>query len=184
MVDLPKPIAIVVGQFSHRIDLRLLEAVADAGVALLLVGPHDPTFEVEAFSALAGRPNVSWVDQQPYERVDQLLRVSHVGLTPYADSEFNRSSFPLKTLEYLAAGLPVVSSPLPAVEELATDQIVTARAPDEFAAAVQRLLRAPQGEAERARRRAVASDHTWESRASQLLARLERLDVSARRVGR
>ena len=31
-----------------------------------------------------------------------------VGLTPYGDNEFNRASFPLKTLEYLSAGIAVV----------------------------------------------------------------------------
>ena len=46
------------------------------------------------------------------------MSVLDVGLTPYRDTEFNRASFPLKTLEYLGAGVPVVTANLPAARWL------------------------------------------------------------------
>lgn len=169
---LPAPLATVVGQFSHRIDLDLLSAVADEGISLLLVGPHDPSYRPAEFRALVARSQVAWVDQQPYEKVAGYLRATHVGLTPYVDSAFNRSSFPLKTLEYLAAGRAVVSSPLPAVDELDTDQISTAATPREFARAVADRLAEPLTPELVGRRRTLAAANSWDARAVRLLAEM------------
>ena len=44
-----------------------------------------------------------------------------IGITPYLDSPFNRASFPLKTLDYLSAGRPAVSTALPAARWLYDD---------------------------------------------------------------
>ncbi len=49
-VLLPEPVAGVVGQLCARIDIALLEAVVDSGCSLLLVGPHDPTWEPGRFA--------------------------------------------------------------------------------------------------------------------------------------
>ncbi len=108
------PLVGVVGQLSSRIDLRILESLADAGIRLLLVGPTDPRWEPERLDSLVRRSTVRHIGRVPAEEVPQHLATVDVGITPYADSEFNRASFPLKTLEYLGAGLPVVSSDLPA----------------------------------------------------------------------
>ena len=143
-ISLTKPVAGVVGQFSPRIDLSLLEAVAGSGLSLLLVGPRLAGWGGDRFDSLVGRSNVAWVGQVPFDRLASYLRLIDVGLTPYADSPFNRASFPLKTLEYLAAGRAVISTPLPAVSELATDLIITAQDAREFAAAALRLAARPR----------------------------------------
>ena len=52
---LPAPVAGLVGRINDRIDLSLLEAIADRGRSLLLVGPKDPAFEPERFEALRQR---------------------------------------------------------------------------------------------------------------------------------
>jgi teichuronic acid biosynthesis glycosyltransferase TuaH len=91
-----------------------------------------------------------------------------VGLVPYVDSAFNRASFPLKTLEYLAAGRPVVATPLPAIEWLATDLIVTAERPDDFGRAVAAAAGQPRTADLMAERRAFADGHSWSSRVDHL----------------
>jgi len=53
---------------------------------------------------------VRWVGPQPYGALPGYLRLMDVGVVPYRDSAFNRGSFPLKTLEYLAAGRGVVAT--------------------------------------------------------------------------
>ena len=57
-------------------------------------------------------------------------------MTPYAESPFNRASFPLKTLEYLAAGLGVVSTDMPSARWLNTSLISLQSEPHDFALAV------------------------------------------------
>src|SRR5208283_3159702 len=96
----------------------LLEAVADTGQSLLLIGPRHPRFAVAAMDPLLARANVHWVGPQAFEDLPKYLSVVDVGLVPYVDSAFNRGSFPLKTLEYLAAGIPVVATDLPAIRWL------------------------------------------------------------------
>jgi len=183
-IALPPPVAGFVGRLSDRIDLDLLTAVADTGTSLLLVGPVDPSFATDRFAALVARENVQAVGPQPFSALPGLLRLVDVGLTPYADTDFNRASFPLKTLEYLAAGLPVVSTALPATDDLPADLVTTAAGPQEFArATLDELARADDlGRADRsARSRAYAREQDWDARARDFLGVLGLASLSAER---
>ena len=167
-VDLPGPIAGFIGHLNSRTDLALLEAVADAGVSLLLIGPKDPAFEPERFARLAARGNVSHLGARPFESLRSYLKVMDVGLVPYGATEFNKYSFPLKTLEYLAAGRPVVATSLPAVRSLDTELVTLADDPAAFAAAVLREAGSARAPELVRRRRAFALRHSWGERAAQL----------------
>ncbi len=169
-VDLPPPIVGVVGQINERTDLRLLEAIADRGRSLLLVGPVNPRFEPQRFDALRWRENVCWVGRKPFEALPGYLRLIDVGIVPYRDSPFNRGSFPLKTLEYLAAGRGVVATDLPAIRWLATDLVSVAVTPEHFADEVDRLLGEPRTRALMAGRQAFAAQHSWAHRAAAIRA--------------
>lgn len=169
-VTLPGPIAGFVGYLSARIDVSYLEAIADRGVSLLLVGPRQLTFDQARIEPLLARPNVQWVGSKPFADLPSYLRAIDVGLVPYHDSEFNRASFPLKTLEYLAAGRDVVSTDLPSVRWLNTDLITITNGPDAFAAAVERALTVPRSPKVMAARRELAAQHSWERRADQVAA--------------
>lgn len=175
-VGLPPPIAGFVGHINDRIDLALLEAVAERGRSLLLVGPRSPTHGSGTagdvggrWSALIERPNVAWVGPKPFDALPSYLGAMDVGLVPYGDSPFNRSSFPMKTLEYLAAGRPVVATDLPATRWLATDLIAVAGDPGGFADATDRWLLQPRTPAAMQARRAFAARHSWASRARALV---------------
>jgi teichuronic acid biosynthesis glycosyltransferase TuaH len=163
-IGLPAPIAGFVGQINERLDMRLLEAVADRGRSILLVGPHDPAREPEGWSAFIKRPNVRWVGQKQYTELPGYLRAIDVGLVPYTDSPFNRGSFPLKTLEYLAAGRAVVATSLPATLWLQTSLIKVADDPAAFADAVDRSLMEPRTPQIFDARQAFAQQHSWAQR--------------------
>jgi teichuronic acid biosynthesis glycosyltransferase TuaH len=167
-VTLRGPIVGFVGQINSRTDLRLLENIADRGRSLLLVGPKDPTFEPTRFGALLRRPNVSWVGPKPFDALPSYLRTIDVGIVPYGDSPFNHGSFPLKTLEYLAAGRAVVATDLPAIRWLATDLIAVTSEPGAFADHVDRILDEIRSSGLMARRRAFAAQHSWASRAGNM----------------
>lgn len=173
-VDLPRPIAGFVGHLGDRIDLALLEAVAEAGCSLLLVGPRHPRFELERMDKLLARDNVRWVGPKPFEALPSYQRVIDVGLVPYGDSAFNRGSFPLKTLEHLAAGRGVVATDLPAIRWLLEaggglgggDGLISiASDPPSFAEAVKGALHAPRSALHADRCRAFAAAHSWDVRA-------------------
>lgn len=183
-VRLPGPIAGFVGYLSDRIDLRLLEAVAAQGVSLLLIGPRSPTFEISRMESLLARPNVQWVGPKPFEQLPSYLRMFSVGLTPYARSVFNEASFPLKTLEYLAAGLPAVVTGLPVNTWLGTDLITIADNPNDYASAVVHAVAQPRSEELIRRRREVARGHTWSARSDEFARLLEPASRPERVVAR
>ncbi|ONH28978.1 hypothetical protein BL253_18025 [Pseudofrankia asymbiotica] len=172
-VDLPAPVVGLIGHINERVDVSLLEAVADAGLSLLLVGPIDPAFEPERMRVLLGRPNVVSVGRKPAEALPSYLRIIDVGLVPYADTPFNRGSFPLKTLEYLAAGRAVVSTDLPATRWLDSPLIVSATTPRDFAAGVAEQARTDRTDPLVAARRAFAESHSWDRRARDFAAAIQ-----------
>jgi teichuronic acid biosynthesis glycosyltransferase TuaH len=166
-VGLDDPVVGFVGHINSRIDMRILEAIAGRGRSLLLVGPKDSAFEPQRFDALANRANVHWVGSKPFHVLPSYFRAIDVGVVPYGDSPFNRGSFPLKTLEYLAAGRGVVSTDLPATRWLNTDLVAVASEPETFADQVDRLLAEGRASAPAASRREFAAKHSWSARASE-----------------
>lgn|GEM_PF-184800 len=174
-LGLTGPVAGVVGQFNARIDLELLGELADAGVSLLLVGPRWFTGprELEAFEALLRRPCVRWVDAVPRSELPRYLGALDVGLTPYRDSMFNRRSYPLKTLEYLAAGVPVVATDIAGTTGLSTPHLrVVDR--DRFVEAVLGTLREPRRGHDVA---GAVAGHGWDDRALRLLSMIDAAPV-------
>jgi teichuronic acid biosynthesis glycosyltransferase TuaH len=164
--DLPGPVAGLVGRLNDRTDLGLLESIADRGRSLLLIGPKDPAFEPARFAALQRRRNVRWVGPKEFPALPGYLQVMDVGLVPYRNNPFNRGSFPLKALEYLAAGRAVVSTDLPATRWLATDLISIADGPEPFADEVDRMLAVPRTPGILASRQEFAATHSWAHRAA------------------
>jgi glycosyltransferase involved in cell wall biosynthesis len=190
--DLPRPVVGLVGQLSDRIDLSVLNAIADAGFSLLIVGPLDPRWEQQRFKELASRSHVHYTGPVPAEAVPSYLAAIDVGITPYRDTPFNRASFPLKTIEYLGAGVPVVSADIPAARWLRADLtrseqarwadqiIMLAGNSTDFVDAIRRItpgdspFAAGRGFASVATKDltrasqciAFAARHTWERRAS------------------
>lgn len=168
-VILPRPIAGFIGTLSDRTDARVLASIADRGHSMLLVGPRSATAPNPALDAVLARPNVQWVGPRPHTDVPRYLAHVDVGLVPYTQSDFNRASFPLKALDYLAAGLAVVSTDLPSVRWIDDELIDLADSSDGFLSAVEERLAHPGTSAERERRQALASEHSWDRRVRELV---------------
>jgi teichuronic acid biosynthesis glycosyltransferase TuaH len=173
-IGLDAPVIGFVGHVSPRIDLSLMEAVADAGYSLLLVGPLHRRLPYERIQRLLERSNVNWLGSRPFAELPRYLRAIDVGIVPYSiDDPFNLSSFPLKTPEYLAAGLPVVATALPATHWLNTDLVAVASTPGAFVEAVTAALEAGSPELVAARQ-AFAAQHSWQARADRVAAVIDR----------
>ncbi|MCP2031552.1 teichuronic acid biosynthesis glycosyltransferase TuaH [Okibacterium sp. HSC-33S16] len=173
------PTAGLIGQLNERLDFDVLDSVARSGTALLIIGPRtERDAEVgKRLDHLLTLPNVTWLGRLPQEQLRKHLARMTVGLTPYRNTPFNRASFPLKTLEYLAAGLPVVSTDLPAARWLNTPDIRVSSTVEEFTRQVSDVLREMPDEAARNRRSEFARNHTWGARADQLMEALRELSV-------
>lgn len=182
--ELPRPVVGLIGRLNGRISLDLVEAIVDAGFSLLVVGPRDSRWEPQRFCALTGRPGVHHVGRVRAEEVPSYIAAIDVGIVPYLDSPFNRASFPIKTLDYLGAGRPAVSTSLPAARWLLDDLAHGHREADPgailaladdcagFVAAVRHIASGVRDResAHADRCRAFALRHTWSRRADSLAA--------------
>lgn len=174
---LEKPIAGVVGQFNDRLDLHCVEAVARAGLNVLLVGPRrrmSPD-NLLIWERLLKMPNVQWVGEKPADTVGAYLAQVRVGLTPYVVDKFNSASFPLKTMEYLAAGKVVVSTDLPAARQLDRALVRIGSDPESFAAETAGVLLGHAEPADREVLSALVDQYSWQSVAGRLHQILEQL---------
>lgn len=108
-----RTVAGYVGVIDERIDLGLVRDLAAAlpDWEIRMVGPVCKIDE----AALPQAPNITYLGKQPYERLPEVMAGFDVALMPFALNDATRSISPTKTLEYLAAGLPVVSTKVPDV---------------------------------------------------------------------
>jgi len=164
----PQPRIVFVGAIlAAKIDLELVVAMARLRPQWSFafvgpVGPGDPHTNVDP---LRSEPNIHLLGPRPYEQLPEVLRGADAAIVPYLLDGEMRSVFPMKTYEYLAAGLPVVSTPLVTLTDV--PEIVKAADAEEF---VARLGEAIDGDdpAGRARRSQGAESHSWESRLDQI----------------
>jgi glycosyltransferase involved in cell wall biosynthesis len=134
-----------------------------------LVGPvglGDPATDI---SGLASEPNIHLLGPRSQDELPDLLRGAAAGLIPYVRTQLTASIFPMKVYEYLAAGLPVVASPLPALDGMA--ELIVADGVEETVAALDRAL-AEDSPAARRSRSQVAQSHSWEARLAEIDAAL------------
>jgi glycosyltransferase involved in cell wall biosynthesis len=165
---LPRPRLVFQGAIvATKLDVGLLAEVARLrpGWSIVLVGPRgagDPGGDLSALDAAA---NVHQVGPRPAEQLPEVLRGADAGLIPYAINDLTRSVFPMKVYEYLAAGLPVLATPLPALEGV--EEIDTVADAAALVAACERELEADSPERRRERSEAAAS-HSWEARIEEI----------------
>ncbi len=154
-----------------KLDIELLLALARARPAwsIALVGPvglGDPTTDV---SRLAAEPNVALLGARPYRALPDVLRGADATIIPYARNELTGSVFPMKVYEYLAAGLPVVATPLPALADVA--DVHTASDGEAMASVLDELLAEDSPERRRARSQRAAG-HSWDTRLAEIAGAL------------
>ena len=119
-------------------------------------------------SAIHGLPNVHVLGQKPHADLPAYCKGFDVGLIPYRIDERMTYVNPLKLREYLSAGLPVVSTPVPEVVRIARDHAgVYVATPIDFIAAIERALADGSPAARIARSAAMASE-TWSARVAKV----------------
>lgn len=171
LAALPRPRIGYVGFASHFLDFEVLEALRQArrGGTLVIVGPGSPA-TAGALQELAAREGVAVLGPRPYEELPGWMQALDVGVIPFrANDPYVRGINPNKVYQYLAAGLPVVTTP---VLDLPSQPpcLQFASNPAGFAVAVRRALdERPAAES----CRALARPHDWDALAQRMVTEIE-----------
>lgn len=165
---IPHPRLGFYGVIDERLDVELVSKMADAHPEwqIVMVGPVvkiDP-------ATLPKQPNVHYMGQRSYDQLPKFLAGWDVCLLPFAMNDSTKFISPTKVLEYMAAELPAVSTPITDVKVPYGDVVAVAATPEEFIAACERQL--ALGEAERQamakRMREVVANTSWDLTASRM----------------
>jgi glycosyltransferase involved in cell wall biosynthesis len=133
---LRRPVIGFFGLIADWVDLEIIRYLAAARPewSLLLIG------EVQTdTSALRALPNVHILGRRPYQSLPAYCKAFDIAILPFVVNELTLAANPLKLREYLAAGLPVVATPLPEVQKLA-GLLRTATTGEDFLYQIEALL--------------------------------------------
>ena len=131
---LPHPVFGYFGVIDERLDYDLIAALAAArsDSTVLMVGPFAKVDPRE----LPQAENIRWLGQRDYADLPRYVKAFDVCLMPFALNEATQFINPTKTLEYMAAGKPIVSTAVADVVRNFSPIVRVARGSDEFVRAV------------------------------------------------
>lgn len=161
--ELPRPILGFWGLIEGWVDVDLIAAIA-------LARPHWSIVLIGRFaaddSALEELPNVQMLGQRPYEQLPDFAKGFDVGIIPFRVNDLTRAVNPIKLREYLSAGLPVVSTPMPEVERYIPHVSIASDAAG-FVAACERMI-AENSPVKILERQTAMQRETWKSKVEEV----------------
>jgi glycosyltransferase involved in cell wall biosynthesis len=139
-IDLPNPVVGYYGVIDERIDLELLEKVAERlpEISFVMVGPLAKIEDKD----LPKSKNIHYTGIKSYNVLPAYLKGFDIAMMPFAINDATKYISPTKTLEYMAAHKPIISTPVHDVVRDYKDCIYIASTADEFCAAITNALEA------------------------------------------
>lgn len=168
IAQVKKPIIGFIGAVNdHKVDFALLNHLAQRHPEwqLVLIGPIGGWGGKTDTSTL-DHPNIHLLGKRPYDQLPGYIKAFDVCIIPYNLNAYTQGVFPIKFMEFLATGKPVVVTALPSLAEY---RYLAPMAEDHetFLVLVEQALADPvKGREERV---AMAHRNTWEDRAKTLL---------------
>ncbi len=157
---LPGPVMGYFGVIDERLDYDLLGRLADSqpDATLLMIGP---VVKVDP-QDLPQSKNIRWLGQRDYTQLPAYVKAFDVCLMPFALNEATEFINPTKTLEYMAAGKPIVSTAVRDVVRNFVPVVRVATDAEDFATQVAEAL---TGRDERRIQQGLqlASESSWDS---------------------
>ena len=166
LAELPRPIIGYVGALSGVLDQNLLLEMATQmpTATFALVGPS-----FADMSTLNSAPNIKLLGARDHNEIPAYVKGFDVALIPYLKTSFTDSVYSCKLNEYLAIGVPVVSTNLREVRAFSAmypDTVAIGHDTSDFIVKVKHALDDPSIRSHRLseRRIGVAKENTWEKR--------------------
>jgi glycosyltransferase involved in cell wall biosynthesis len=166
--NLPRPIIGYSGLISERLDLDLIQHLAQTHPewSITLVGQIDNRNCAKKINLLKKFKNIYFLGRKKIVQIPSYVKAFDLGIIPYEINEQSKNISPLKLYDYLAAGIPIVISDLPAAHEF-KEVIYIADNKEKFTVAIENAL-ASDNETLFIKRRNFASENTWDERVIQI----------------
>jgi glycosyltransferase involved in cell wall biosynthesis len=160
--SIPHPRLVFVGGIAYWIDLELLRYLAERkpSYQIIMIGPVAANI-----ASLDGIPNIHFLGRKSYDELPGYLAWCDIALNPYKVDSVAENCSPLKLYEYMAAGLPAVSTDMPEARQF-PNLISVANDYDDFVGKVNEVLSWSR-EKKRSFSKASCSEsrkHSWETR--------------------
>ncbi len=156
------PVIGYIGTLHIWLDMQLIHDIASGHPEwrFVFVGPRRISAETDLLERL---PNVELLGPRPHDDLPDMLRQFDVAWIPYRLTEFTRYVVPMKMMEYLAAGRPVVSTDLSEVRAFAPP-VRIGKTASEIAEHIGSALRDGGDD----RGRALAKTFDWQTQMDQI----------------
>lgn len=177
LAGIQRPIFGFFGLVHHWVDCSLLARVAESRPVYSFVLIGDTVSDVSALRAL---PNVHLLGRRPHAELPAYCAAFQGGLLPFVRNRMTDCVNPIKLQEYLAAGLPVVATPIPEATRY-EDGVILAAGAEEFARACDAAA-ANYGPESRERVSCLVQNDSWDARV-ELLSTLVEDSIAARTNG-
>ena len=167
---IPTPRIGYIGALSDfKVDFELIYNVAIIRPewSWVLIGDEREGQNSPWVAKLRANPNVHFLGHKTYNQLPGYLRGIDVGTLPTLINDYTKSMFPMKYFEYLAAGVPVISTPLDFTKQH-SDGLKVAGSSENFVAAINEQLHRGKLTSEEAV--AFVGENTWPARLQKVLA--------------
>ncbi len=173
-----KPVIGYLGTIHEGLDISLISRLAEIKKewTFMLVGPvqSEKIKNEPGFKKMQNLPNVVMTGWLDWAMLPSYLKLFDVGIIPYRlDCGFNRYVDPNKFHEYMALGLPVVTTSLPEMGKY-REWVETADTPEAFKTAIEKVLD-QDSDMLRADRKKYARENGWEQRAAKIISSLDKI---------
>jgi len=152
------PVAGYFGTLSDANDKDVFKILADNGFSVVIIGKV-----LGDYTMLEGNDNIHFIGPLAFKDLPSFAKAFDVCLLNWIMADWIKNSFPVKTLEYLAMGKPVISCRIPVVEDMFGELVYFAETPEEFLEQAQKAMNENTILLEK-RRTEVAANHTWKSK--------------------
>lgn len=167
--SLNKPIVGYYGVIDERIDLDLLDKISSdvPDVTFLMIGPVVKIDE----SDLPRNPNIVYPGGKKYEELPNYLKFIDICMMPFAMNESTKFISPTKTLEYMVACKPIISTPIYDVVRDYSDVVKIVENSDEFVAAIQYYLNETNDEKQKRQelQKDIIEKTSWDNTANEMM---------------
>lgn len=157
----------------YKVDLEMIMEIAskNSEYDICLMGPTGVGEAGTNLKKMKGRENIHFLGEIAYQDLPAYLKYMDVIIIPYRITDHTRHVFPIKFFESLATGKPVITTPLPSLEEYCR-YVKTCKTSEEFSKAIKESLNEKDPKKKKDRIN-LAQKHDWASRIDKILELIE-----------